>query len=108
MKLFLRPNGGKVKKQLITLGHILLSDTQNKLRYSTDNHRHSSEPWLALCSDAEYSSWGRSLMGPLSLLRVCPAPNLTAKQIFSALVKAKQWKANFGKAGVGGPRWVLV
>ena len=32
-------------KEAIILGHILLMDTQNKLRKSPDAHRHSSKLW---------------------------------------------------------------
>ena len=32
-------------EEAVTLGHIMLTGAQNKSRYSTDAHRHSSKLW---------------------------------------------------------------
>ena len=43
MKAFVSSNG--VNREAITLGHILLTNAQNKWRSSTDAHRPGSKPW---------------------------------------------------------------
>ena len=59
-----------LSKEAVTIGHILQIDTQNKLRLSTDAHRHSLKLWQF---DAE--TLGKEPGVPLLLPRM-PAASL--------------------------------
>ena len=99
-----------VSKEVISSGHILLMDAQDKWRWSTDNHRHSSEVWW-LEAEILVKELGGAVLDAKQMRNALFTFRLYLKILFRFLsaseneywhrsfVKATWYKVNFWKEG---------